>query len=357
VIFPDLPLLAHTLPTLIAMVLVVGVLLLMGLAMLMAYAMLHPPRMTDGKAVYLLKRLSPGDLGLPYHDMRFRVRDWRYDQRTTFEMAAWWIAAASASDRCCILIHGHSDAKVGGIAWAPLMHSLGWNVLAIDQRAHGESGGAISTAGYYERYDVSQIIDQLRAMRPAQTHHLILFGISMGAAVATATAVLRSEDDRTSGPAGDLEAIILESPYADFATTVGRHARLTGMPALFLLPLAVRLAEWFSGARFGEVRPVDLIARVPCPLLVIQSGDDPLVNADAVDSVKRAVQTHAQRYANTRYWHVDECGHVLGLCADPDTYRQQVEEFLPSIAATAPAAALTPMSDSAPADVQSDAAS
>ena len=95
------------------------------------------------------------------------------------KLAAWWIPAKSAgggpATRTILLIHGYADAKVGAIAWAPTLHALGWNILAIDLRAHGESGGKLSTAGYWERHDVVQLIDQFRAQRPRETATLVLF--------------------------------------------------------------------------------------------------------------------------------------------------------------------------------------
>src|SRR5206468_3740937 len=105
-----------------------------------------------------------------------------------------------------ILLHGFGDAKVGSIAWAPTLHSLNLNLLALDLRAHGESTGRFTTAGVRERHDISQVIDQLHRDHPSETTQLILFGISLGAAVAAATAVLRD----------DISAVILECPFPDY---------------------------------------------------------------------------------------------------------------------------------------------
>src|SRR5688500_6788905 len=166
----------------------------------MALMLLRPPRMTDGKAIFRLRRLSPGDLGLPFEDVTFTVRD---ERGRPLKLAAWWIENTGARGRCAVLIHGYADAKVGGIAWAPMFHALRFNVLAIDLRAHGDSGGSYCTGAYFERDDVAQAIDQLRASRPDATRTLVLFGVSLGAAVAAAVAARRD----------DIDAVIMESPY------------------------------------------------------------------------------------------------------------------------------------------------
>src|SRR5205823_1719032 len=153
------------------------------------------------------------------------------------------------------------------IAWAPLLHSLGWNVLAIDLRAHGESGGVMSTAGFWERHDVSQVINALRAERPRETRQLALFGVSLGAAIAVATAEGRD----------DLAGVILESPFADYRAAVAAHGEMRGLPEGWVREVAIALAEKMSGADFVAVRPQELISRIRCPVMVIHAGLDPFI--------------------------------------------------------------------------------
>ena len=61
--------------SLLAVLLAAGALLCAAAVLLAARSILRPPRMTDGKAVYLLKRLSPEDVGLRYQETSFTVRD------------------------------------------------------------------------------------------------------------------------------------------------------------------------------------------------------------------------------------------------------------------------------------------
>jgi len=289
---------------------------------IMARMLVRPKRMSDARALVLLHRLSPGDLGLEFENVSYQVIDEQSGGK--LKIAGWWIpnAAGSASagearGRCAVILHGYSDAKVGGIAWAPLLLSFGFNVLAIDLRAHGESGGANTSAGFWERHDVNQVLDQTKIARPGETQQILLFGVSLGAAVAAATAVMRD----------DLWAVILESPFATFRRASAKHGDNLGTPGPFFQECAFRLAEWMADADFDAVNPVDTIPKIGCPVMVIQSGDDPfLADADRA-AVRRAVESRDSKLGPSVCWELPGVHHIVGMRQDPEEYRRRIEEF------------------------------
>ena len=96
-----------SLPSLLLLLVVLGVFGLVTAALailLIAESILRPPRMTDGKALYLLRRLAPDDLGLPYERLNISVRDQR--SAKPLSLALWWAprngdrAGAIGADRC-----------------------------------------------------------------------------------------------------------------------------------------------------------------------------------------------------------------------------------------------------------------
>lgn len=304
---------------LIAVLLAACIILIGVVVWLMAYMLLRPPRMTDGKAAWVLKRISPGDLGLPFRPLTFQIRDMLTGQ--VMKMAAWWIPHPRAGGRCAVLIHGYADAKVGAIAWGPLFHELGYNILAVDLRAHGESDGRFITSGYFERHDFNQILDQVRAEMPGETRHLMLFGVSLGAATALATAALRD----------DIEAIVLESPVGDFRDAAMVHGELMGWPGGAVGRLVLRVAEWMSKADFAEVRPLSLLRRVGCPVMIIQGELDPLTSQNERAEIEEIFRKRAADFVDV-YWRLPGTGHVMGICDDPESYKQRIAEFLLRVA-------------------------
>ena len=198
-----------------------------------------------------------------------------------------------------------------------MFYELGHNILALDLRAHGESGGEISTAGYWERQDLNQILNDLRARYPNQTQHLILFGASLGAAVAIALAADRS----------DIDAVILESPFADFRHAAAAHFHLLGIELPFLHRIAIALAQKMAHADFASIAPLNLIEQSRAPILVIQGQEDALTSPEDQHQLEQAI---SRRTDGSQYWRLENVPHLMSLATDPAAYCERVRDFLKS---------------------------
>lgn len=312
--------------TLAIFLLFVGAAMVAAIVWAMAHRLLRPPRMSDAKALAVLGRMSPDDLGLPFEPMNVTVRD---AGGQPLRLAGWWMPAEVPSGRTVILIHGYADAKVGAIAWAPVWRSLGWNCFAVDLRAHGESEGRYSTGGFFERDDLSSVIDGLQAAKAQAAVEIALFGVSLGAAVACGVAAKRE----------DLTAVVLDSPFDDFRHAVGEWAHRSSVPLPSLSKFVCRAAERISGADFAAVRPVDLIPTIRVPLLVITGGADTFLTPPQLERIRT---TLAARPADRLTEHAvfPQAGHNLALASDPAGYRKTLAAFLALCRTTQPAGAL-----------------
>lgn len=298
----------------LAIVMFVSLLLVIAAALYStAKLILRPPRMTDGKALHVLHRLGPDDLDMAFEKRSYEVRDEATNK--SLRIVGWWIPYPASSDRTVVLVHGYADAKVGAIAWAPTWQRLGYHILAIDSRAHGESGGKYQTAGFFERHDLDQVLNQLRAASPSQTRKIVLFGVSLGGVTTLATAALRN----------DISAIVLESPIRHFRNGVAGHLQLLQLPLKKLLPVVMKVASWISGADLDQIQPLELMRNATCPIFAIQSGDDPFCPPADAEEIRAIVE---QRNDGSRCWRVDEAWHLMALAVDPEIYFQKLEEFL-----------------------------
>ena len=259
-----------------------------------AREVVRPRRMNDGRALATLGRIAPDDVGLEWEDETYRGDG--------IDMPAWWIAAPG-SDVTVVHLHGYASAKVACLAWSPLWHKLGVNLLLPDLRGHGEAGGDYTTAEHLERRDVDALLNELRAKRPAATRRLILCGNSMGAGVALATALLRE----------DLDLVVVDSPVPNFATATREHADLVAAPLPGLTPLAMRLAGWRTGADWDEVAPLTTLPKQRQPVLMFLAADDVYHPGDTADQLVAAASDGATVVRTPG-------AHMMSYAAEPERY-------------------------------------
>jgi alpha-beta hydrolase superfamily lysophospholipase len=124
------------------------------------------------------------------------------------------VKAAHPNGKWVLLLHGRSQNRLSMLGYAKFLLSSGFSVVMMDARAHGESGGTISTYGHVERYDVKAVVDALTASEPVD--HAYALGESMGAAVALQAA---AADPR-------IEAVVAEGAFRNLHEVMFDYAGL-----------------------------------------------------------------------------------------------------------------------------------
>jgi len=163
-----------------------------------------------------------------------------------------------------LLLHGQGASRAATRANAAWLAGLGYEVLTIDFRGHGQSSPATPSFGPNEAIDVRAALARLR--QRGHVGRIGVIGISLGGA-----ACLTGDD----GPI-DADALVLQAVYPDIRRAIrNRIASLTGpLPAVLLEPLL----SWQSVVRLGrspsQMAPVVALARYAGPVLIIGGRDD-----------------------------------------------------------------------------------
>jgi uncharacterized protein len=178
-----------------------------------------------------------------------------------YALAGWFVPGTPRAG-AVLLLHGVRANRLEMLERARFLHRRGLAVLLFDFRASGESAGNAITFGHLEARDARAAFDALRLRAPGEKIGVI--GMSMGGA----SAILAE-------PPLEADAMVLEAVYASFQDAV--EDRL----ALYFGPLGRLLAPalvWQVKPRLGfdpaELRPVDRIARLSMPILLIAGASD-----------------------------------------------------------------------------------
>ena len=179
-----------------------------------------------------------------------------------------FLAEAQPAKANIILVHGIRSSKESFTPVALWLNKLGYNAIAIDLRAHGESQGQYCTYGYYEKQDISQLIDYLQEQEHLQGNFGI-WGHSLGGAVSLQA--LATDTRLTFG--------IIESTYADFKTIskdYGKH--YVGFEPNTLNDYILQRAGTIAHFPIDQVNPIDFAKRIQQPVLMIHGDNDRQIN-------------------------------------------------------------------------------
>lgn len=249
---------------------------------------------------------SPSNLSLSYEDVTLVTDD-------GLRLAGWWMPAQAPSRGTVVFLHGYGDSKAQALEVAPFLHEGGYGVLAFDFRAHGDSEGQTTTVGLVETEDVEAAVRHVLSRDDADPR-IALFGWSMGAA-----AGLNAAEDLP-----EVQAIVSDSGFATLENIAGNSiTHFTGLPQYPFGPLAVLFAGWKVGHDVGDNRPVDRMADLGRPVLVIQGEADDI--AFASDD-GRALADAAP--PGSDYWLVPGASHVQAIAVEPEAYEARVLAFL-----------------------------
>ncbi len=217
----------------------------------------------NGEELTLPLRLSryvrhPGDLGLPYEEVSLA-------SGSGHTLRGWWIPPPEDSDgRAVVWVHGaHSSRYQALDHGAEFLHARGYGILTMDLSGRGSSDGEYITYTWNERHDVRSMVGYLRSRPDTDASRVVVFGTSNGAASAIYAAAAL----------GDLPALALDAPYADLWRAAGSMLEMRGgIPAL-RGPLAL-FVRARTGLRIREVRPIEVIADIPGPVLFLHGDRD-----------------------------------------------------------------------------------
>jgi len=236
------------------------------------------------------------------------------------ELRGWKVRPEHPNGSWVLLFHGVADNRVGEIGQSEILLGAGYSVMMMDQRAHGESGGAMATYGWLERNDTRAVVDALAASEhPA---HIFALGESMGAGIALESAGI---DPR-------MEGVVAEAPFASLREASYDYAGLQEYPLLgktFFAPGAWMMlyrGGKLAGFPAAGVSPEKAVAGRDFPVLLICD------EADNTLPCRHAKRIYAAARGPKSFWMVPGAFHTAALGFAPDEFRRRVLQFFGQLA-------------------------
>jgi fermentation-respiration switch protein FrsA (DUF1100 family) len=168
---------------------------------------------------------------------------------------AWWLPGPDdpAGDHpgrpfTLLFLHGANTNLGDRVGTLRFWHDLGFDILAIDYRGYGRSGGRPSERGLYR--DVAAAWSWLTGRRGIRPGRIVIAAESMGVSLATHL----GQEVRPAG-------MVLEAGFTDAAAVAAR--RYPWLPVQQMLRI--------------DLANEDRIGRIRCPKLLVHSVDDTTV--------------------------------------------------------------------------------
>lgn len=168
----------------------VGVLVILALV---AYAALHIHNIWDTQRESIFEpaaemQTTPARLGVPFEELH--IPSGSGTERG--ELHAWWIPAAENNAPTVLYLHGSFRNISYQLESTLRYHELGYNLLVVDYRGYGNStGGKPSEDKVYE--DAESAWQYLLKQRGKKPRQVVIFGLSLGSAIAIDLAVRHPE--------------------------------------------------------------------------------------------------------------------------------------------------------------------
>ena len=215
------------------------------------------------------------------------------------------------SNKVAILIHGYKGTAYRDFnCISKIIFEEGYNVLLIDQRAHGLSKGHVITFGVRETKDLLRWIEYMNTR--FNVPEILLVGVSMGGNTALSTADKINKSIK----------IIADCPYSSPSAILRNTIKSVRLPVWLFYPLLNLTCHIFGHESLNKTSSYDSIKNSDNKILIIHGDKDHVI--PYIDS-KKLADTYPNKI---RYELFKNADHGVSALVDFNRYQKVVKEFL-----------------------------
>lgn len=236
---------------------------------------------------------SPGYIFDPEKIQKFfsiKIEDVYFTTSDGVRLHGWFLPNQVKPTKGTILfLHGNGEnisSHISVVWWLP---RNGYNVFMPDYRGYGFSEGQPDLEGVHR--DVQAAMEVLFKRKDVDQHKLVLYGHSLGGAIAITSLADSIYRDR-------FKALIVESTFTRYRTAAREALSHFWLTWLFQYPLSWTIRDDYA--------PIDAIPRIsPIPVLLVNGTHDPVVESYHSKLLYEAAKQPKQ------YWQFEASTHEV----------------------------------------------
>lgn len=224
---------------------------------------------------------DPASADIAYQDVWIKTSD-------GIKLHGWWLPHQKKEQGTILFLHGNAEnisTHIGSVWWLP---NYGYNVLLIDYRGYGRSEGEPTLPGL--QLDMAASLDWVFHRKDIDTHKIVIFGQSLGTAIAITGLVDSPYRSRVRG-------LIVEGAFTSFRELTRELLDKSWLTWLLQWPLSMLIDDHY--------RPIDSIKQLDdVPILIIHSHKDEVI------PFHHGVELYQAARGKKTFWPIANARHI-----------------------------------------------
>lgn len=238
--------------------------------------------------------------------------------RDNLKLHAFYLPAKVKTDKCVIIHHGFTSKAMDNIVHTKFFHDLGYEVLLLDLRAHGQSEGKYVGFGVLDRYDTQDWLKWCEK-RFGDGIKYVLHGTSMGATTVLMSLGLPYVQEHVSAVIADCG---FTSAKEIFAHVIKKDYHLPSSP---VMEIGNVYSKVLAGYGFSDYSTLEALEHNTVPVLFIHGKEDKFV------PVWMTEQNYAAAFKAKQLLLVENAGHGSSVFENQKLYEDTEKEFLETV--------------------------
>lgn len=222
---------------------------------------------------------------------------------------------SEGSKKIAICFHGYTSEGMNDYSTLALFYlKHGYNLLLVDERAHGQSEGKYIGFGCLDRHDAKLWIEEM-IKKLGEDCKILLHGDSMGGATVLMTTGLELPPQVKAA----VSDCAFTSAWEVFSSVLKNMYHL---PAFLILPIANKMVKKNAGYELDECNARVEVAKAKIPILFMHGDADTFVPCSMVHQLYSVCNTEKKLVI------IEGAGHVESCYRDAKLYEGAIESFI-----------------------------